>query len=287
MAKKKPIKYFVVDAFTESAFKGNPAAVCFLGEDDERDDAWLQSVAVEFKTPITGFLTPITGSASGFRLRWFSTTTEVDICGHVTLASAHTLFSNGLVDTETIEFSTRAGVITAKRVPDNDGEAKKSFLIELRLPMVQSYEYSSNDLSMLSKALDGTTIVDVKATSIDYIIVELPSMESVIKLQPRTEDIFECPGKMVVVTAAAPAGSDYDFMSRCFAPKIGVEEPPVCGSAHCALAHYWSLKLNKSDFVAFAASRRRGKVMMSLDMEKGRVLLRGRALTVMEGLLVC
>ncbi|KAL0787034.1 hypothetical protein Bca101_003280 [Brassica carinata] len=245
---KRPVKYFVVDAFTESAFKGNQAAVCFLEEDHERDDSWLQSLAAEFELPLTCFLIPITGSdclhPRRFHLRWFTSKAEMDICGHGTLASAHTLFSNGLVgSSETVEFTTNSGILTAKRV--DDCEAKGSFLIEVNFPVITTCEYSSNDFSMFSKALNGATIVDVV----------LSSWESVAELQPRTDEIMKCPGKVMIVTAAAPEGSTYDFGSRLFAPKLGLNE----------------------------ASRRSGELKVHYDKEKQRVLLTGKAVTVMNG----
>ncbi|XP_020878325.1 uncharacterized protein LOC9308876 [Arabidopsis lyrata subsp. lyrata] len=292
MGKKKTVKYFVVDAFTDSAFKGNPAAVCFLNDDDnsERDDTWLQSLAAEFNISDTCFLTPITGFDARFSLRWFTPLAEVDLCGHATLASVHCLFSNGLVDSDMVEFVTRSGILSAKRVSDtselNDGDVKGgSFLIELNFPVVTTCDINLSDVSssMITKALNGATIVDIKATATNNILVVLPSMESVTELQPRMDDILKCPCDGIIVTAAGSAGSAYDFYSRYFAPKFGVDEDPVCGSAHCALAHYWSLKMNKCDFLAYQASRRSGTIRIHLDKEKQRVLLRGKSVTVMEG----
>ncbi|CAA7056121.1 unnamed protein product [Microthlaspi erraticum] len=290
MADKKRVKYFVADAFADSAFKGNPAAVCFLDEDNQRDDAWLQSLAAEFNISETCFLTPITDGRDfpRFRLRWFTPAAEVDLCGHATLASAHILFSNGLVDSEIVEFATISGILTAKRVPvtselkDGEGEST-TFLIELNFPVVPTCETNSiDDLSVISKALNGATIVDIKATKRDLLVV-LSSWESVTELQPRINEISKCPCEGMIVTAAASAGSPYDFCSRYFAPKVGIDEDPVTGSAHCALAHYWSIKMNKSDFLAYQASSRGGTLKVHLDKEKQRVLLRGKAITVMEG----
>ncbi|CAF2141380.1 uncharacterized isomerase BH0283 [Brassica rapa] len=281
--KKKGVKYLVVDAFTDSAFKGNPAAVCFLNN-EIRDDAWLQSLAAEFNISQSSFLTPITGFEARFGLRWFTPLAEVDLCGHATLASAHCLFSNGLVYSDNVEFVTRSGVLTAKRV--DDGEAKGgSFLIELNFPVVPTCDINLSDASssMITKALNGATILDIKATATNNILVVLPSLESVTELQPVMDDILNCPCDGIIVTAAASPGSAYDFHSRYFAPKLGVNEDPVCGSAHCALAHYWSLKMNKCDFLAHQASRRSGTLEIHLDKEKQRVLLRGKAVTVMEG----
>ncbi|KAG7644904.1 putative trans-2,3-dihydro-3-hydroxyanthranilate isomerase [Arabidopsis thaliana] len=282
MAEKKRVKYFIVDAFAESAFKGNPAAVCFLEDDNERDDAWLQSLATEFNISETCFLTPIIGDLPRFRLRWFTPVAEVDLCGHATLASAHVLFSTGLVGSETVEFDTLSGILTAKHLKnDDDGEESS---IELDFPVVPTCEvnYIDDDLSLFSKALNGATILDVKATKKDLLVV-LSSWEAVIDLKPRLDEISKCPCEGMMVTAAASDGSTYDFCSRYFAPRFGINEDPVTGSAHCALAHYWSLRMNKCDFFAYQASSRGGTLKVHLDKEKQRVLLRGKAVTVMEG----
>ncbi|XP_013719326.2 uncharacterized isomerase BH0283 [Brassica napus] len=285
MVARKRVKYSVVDAFADSAFKGNPAAVCFLDDDDQRDDAWLQSLAAEFNLSETCFLTPITVSDDQvlprFSLRWFTPVAEVDLCGHATLASAHVIFSNSLVDSEVVEFATRSGILTAKRVPLTEEES--TFLIELDFPVVPTCEVNSTtDLSVFSNAVNGATIVDIKATEKDVLVV-LSSWESVTELQPRIDEISKCPCEGLMVSAAASAGSQYDFCSRYFAPNFGINEDPVTGSAHCALAHYWSSKMNKCDFLAYQASRRGGTLNVHLDKEKQRVLLRGKAITVMEG----
>ncbi|CAA7047108.1 unnamed protein product [Microthlaspi erraticum] len=225
----------------------------------------------------------------------------MDICGHATLASAHSIFSNDLVgSSDTVEFSTHSGILTAKRL--YDCEAERSFLIQVNFPVIPTCEYSSNssEVSIFSKALNGATIVDIrgtrtdklvfkplkgdlKHTSTDQIIVVLQSWEYVTELKPRSEDIMKCPGNVMIVTAATPEGSAYDFCSRLFAPKLGLNEDSVCGSAHCSLAHYWSLKMNKSDFLAYAASSRSGTLKVHYDKEKQRVFLTGKAVTVMEG----
>ncbi|XP_010474941.1 PREDICTED: uncharacterized protein LOC104754443 [Camelina sativa] len=290
-AERKRVKYLIVDAFAESAFKGNPAAVCFLDDENERDDAWLQSLATEFNISETCFLTPITTVSDDafprFRLRWFTPVAEVDLCGHATLASAHVLFSTGLIDSETVEFATRSGILTAtKHLIDDDDDVEESptFSIELDFPVVPTFQvnYVDDDLSLFSKAMNGATIVDVKATEKDILVV-LSSWESVVELQPRIDEISKCPCEGMMVTAAASPGSTFDFCSRYFAPRLGVNEDPVTGSAHCALAHYWNLKMNKCDFLAYQASSRGGTVKVHLDKEKQRVLLRGKAITVMEG----
>ncbi|KAH0929301.1 hypothetical protein HID58_015028 [Brassica napus] len=271
--------YVLVNAFTDSAFKGNPAVVCILDGKNERDDSWLQSLAAELNILLTCFVIPITGSHSphDVLLRWFTPTLETQL-----------------------SLPPRSGILRAKKISGDVKLEKGSFLIELDFPVIPTCDYNSSDKLMFSIAFSGATIVDIlgtttgkviskafngasKASSTDKIIVVLQTWESVKELQPRMDDILKCPGKIIIVTAAAPERSVYDFCSRIFAPKLGVDEDAVCGSAHCALAHYWSLKMNKTDFFAYAASRRSGTVKVHYDKEKQRVLLTGKAVTVMKG----
>ncbi|KAJ1405139.1 Phenazine biosynthesis PhzF protein [Sesbania bispinosa] len=289
---KKPMKYFVVDAFTESAFKGNPAAVCFL--EDERDDDWLQAVAAEFKISQTCYLTRLRGTSNPrFHLRWFSPLVEVKLCGHATLAASHILFSSGLVDTNIVEFVTLSGLLTAKKIPPinvtspsnlQNSEAQDGFYIELDFPADPITEFNLDVTSQISESLNGASIIDIKRTQYgDDLLVELSSGESVIEVQPQIDAIIKCPGRGIIVSGSAPSGSGFDFYSRFFCPKFGVNEDPVCGSAHCALASYWSKKLGKCDFNAYQASARGGVLNIHLDDQKQRVFLRGKAVTVMEG----
>lgn len=287
------MKYFVVDAFTDSAFKGNPAAVCFL--ESEKDEKWLQAVAAEFNISQTGYLTPITTDVAvtsnpRFRLRWFTPVAEVKLCGHATLAASHILFSNGLVSSDIIEFDTLSGILTAKKVPESinpesvsNGEAKESFLIELDFPVVPTTEFSIDAVS-ISKALNSAPIIDVKkTTTFGDLFVVLPSGKDVAEINPEFGEILKCPGRGVIVSGVAPPESGFDFYSRFFCPKLGINEDPVCGSAHCALAPYWSKKLGKCDFMAYQASPRSGILDIHVDEQNQRVLLRGKAVTVMEG----
>jgi PhzF family phenazine biosynthesis protein len=284
---KKPVKYCVVDAFTDSAFKGNPAAVCLLEE--ERDDKWLQAVATEFNISETCYLTRINDLESDildsiprFRLRWFTPVAEVRLCGHATLAASHFLFTSGLVNANKIEFLTLSGVLTAKRVPET--EQPDSF-VELDFPVVPLTEFDTAEIPVISKALNGASLIDLKKTTTeDDLFVVLPSGKAVADLQPQIDEIRRCPGRGgVIVTGHAPSESGLDFISRYFCPKFGINEDPVTGSAHCALAAYWSKKLGKCDFVAYQASPRGGIINLHLDENSQRVLLRGKAVTVMEG----
>ncbi|XP_057964454.1 uncharacterized protein LOC131155385 [Malania oleifera] len=298
---KQPVKYFVADAFTDLAFKGNPAAVCLLEE--ERDEKWLQAVATEFNLSETCYLTRISDSESPdssrgtqnprFRLRWFTPTAEIDLCGHATLAAAHVLFTSGLVNTNKIEFSTLSGILTAQKVPEIkkpdinclDAEAQQQFFIELDFPTVMVVECDSVEVSSVHKALKGASVIDIKKTG-NNLLVELSSAKTVADFQPEFDEIEKCPGQGLIITGLAPAHSGFDFVSRYFCPKYGVKEDPVTGSTHCALAPYWSKNLGKCDFVAYQASPRGGTLRLHLDEQKQRVLLRGKAVPVMEGLLL-
>ncbi|KAJ8547510.1 hypothetical protein K7X08_011096 [Anisodus acutangulus] len=289
----KPVKYCVVDAFTETAFKGNPAAVCLLEE--EKDDKWLQSVAAEFNISETCYLIPLTNEPTNtnprFILRWFTPVDEVDLCGHATLAAAHFLFAYGLVKTDIVEFSTRSGILTAKRVPEAKvpnslDDWPTGYSIELDFPVVQVAESNSADVPAISKSLNGASLVEINETSKGDHFILLSSGEAVVECQPQFDQIQNCPGRGMIITGPAPQGSGFDFYSRFFCPKFGINEDPVCGSAHCALAPYWCKKLGKCDFVALAASPRSGVVNVHLDKEKQRVFLRGKAVAVMEGSLL-
>ncbi|XP_050366174.1 uncharacterized protein LOC126784725 [Argentina anserina] len=296
---KKPVKYYVVDAFTDSAFKGNPAAVCLLEED--RADLWMQALAAEFNLSETCYLFRLTGldhlppltSTPRFSLRWFTPVAEVKLCGHATLAAAYTLFMSGLVDSNIIEFSTLSGILTAKKVTEHVeaangshakiGDAQDSCFVELNFPADPSSEFNSAEVSYISNALGGAPVVEIMRTVADNLLVVVPSGKTVADLMPQIDAIEKCPGGGVIVTGVAPPESDFDFISRYFCPKFGINEDPVCGSAHCGLAPYWCKKLGKCDLVAYQASPRGETLNIHLGEKNQRVLLRGKAVTVMEG----
>ncbi|CDO97993.1 unnamed protein product [Coffea canephora] len=296
---KKPVKYFVVDAFTDKAFKGNPAGVCWL-EEDNRDKEWLQAVAGELNMSTTAFLTPIDGtdelqSASPrFGIRWFTPVAEVQLCGHATLAASQTLFTYGLVNSHRIEFLTLSGILTARRISksrasesielQNGDNAQEDYFIELDFPVVPVTGFNSADISEISKSLNGASVVEIlKTTTAEDLVVVLPSEKAVAELEPQFDEVKRCPGRGIIVTGPASPETGFDFYSRFFCPKFGVNEDPVCGSAHCALAPYWSKKLGKCDFLAYQASSRSGVINLHLDEKNQRVLLRGKAVVVAEG----
>ncbi|XP_043724417.1 uncharacterized isomerase BH0283-like [Telopea speciosissima] len=305
---KRPVKYCVVDAFTDAAFKGNPAAVCLLEKKEDQDEKWMQAVAAEFNMSETCYLTPISSTQSDandhsvtrFHLRWFTPLVEVKLCGHGTLASAHFLFASSLARTDVIEFVTLSGVLIAKRVPTgsnvdtskfSDGDPEEHFSIELDFPTIPVLECESADIPSLHETLNGAPVVNISKTAeagggeFD-LYVELSSGKTVAYLQPQWEEIRKCPGRGVIVTGPAPDGSGFDFFSRFFCPKLGINEDPITGSIHCALVPYWSKKLGKCDLVAYQASPRGGVLELHLDETNQRVLIRGKAVTVMEGSLL-
>ncbi|KAK3437788.1 hypothetical protein EUGRSUZ_C01254 [Eucalyptus grandis] len=187
---KKLVHYVVVDAFTETVFKGNPAAVCFLEEDEEKDVEWLQAVAREFNISITCFLARVAASGTEdssprFRLRWFTPITELNLCGHGTLAATHALITSGKVDSDTIQYVTSSGTLTAKRV----SEIETGFFIELVFPVAPISECDSESASSLSRVFDGASIVEVKKTAKDDLLVVFSSGKAVEDLQPQFDNV--------------------------------------------------------------------------------------------------
>lgn len=257
---------FHVDAFTDKPFAGNPAGVCILQE--PRDELWMQKVAQEMNLSETAFLHK---QEDGFNLRWFTPLVEVDLCGHATLASAHVLWEAGyLKKDQQAHFYTRSGLLTAKRKGD---------WIELNFPAEP--EEQTIPPPDLARAL-GVAPKYVGKNRFDY-LVEVDSEKTLRKLKPNFTLLAEIPARGVIVTSAASA-QEYDFVSRFFAPRVGVNEDPVTGSAHCCLGPFWKIRLNKSEFVAYQASARGGVVSVRLSGK--RVCLSGKAVTVSKGELV-
>jgi PhzF family phenazine biosynthesis protein len=254
-----------VDAFTNQIFQGNPAAVCIL--ETSQNERWMQSVAQEMNLSETAFLVK---QEQDYNLRWFTPTTEVPLCGHATLASAHVLWTEGYASTgQTINFQTKSGLLTAK-YEDN--------WIELNFPVNPSQEIPP--ITKLQDAL-GVGIKTFAYNSLGY-LVEINSAEAVQQLKPNFTLLKQLPISNVIVTSLAAADSEYDFVSRFFAPGLGVEEDPVTGAAHCCLAPYWRDRLQKNHFLAYQASSRGGVV--KIDYDGGdRVFLQGQAVTVMRG----
>jgi len=257
---------FQVDAFTDKPFRGNPAAVCILSE--PREDRWMQDVAAEMNLSETAFLLK---EGDGFRLRWFTPTVEVDLCGHATLASAHALWEvRYLKPDQKAHFLSRSGLLTAER---------KNEWIELNFPSTPAAPASPPD--GLSQAL-GAEAINVGKNRFDY-LVEVASEQVVRDIRPDFRALRALSVRGIIVTSRS-ASPPYDFISRFFAPGAGVDEDPVTGSAHCCLGPYWRERLNKDEFLAYQASQRGGVLRVRVAGE--RVFLGGKAVTILRGELV-
>lgn len=256
---------FTVDSFTDKMFSGNPAGVCLLDE-REFDDSVLQSIAAEMNLSETAF---VKKSDKGFDLRWFTPKSEVELCGHATLASAHILWQEGILkeNEEAVFHTVYKGVLTAKR------EGKQ---IILDFPVNRPVEANPN--SSLEKAL-GIRPKFVSMSDSHY-VAELETAGDVRNLDPDFKLLLSLDKFGTIITSKSD-DSKYDFISRFFAPAKGVNEDPVTGSAHCVLAPYWSKKLGKNVMNAFQASERGGAMKVTLAGD--RVLLAGEAVTVLSG----
>jgi len=259
-----PIRIVQVDAFTNKAFAGNPAAVCVLRE--PAPEEWMRHVAREMNLSETAFLAPHDG---GYQLRWLTPAVEVDLCGHATVAAAHVLWEDGhLPAGQQARFHTRSGLLLADRRGD---------WIELDFPakVVQA----ATPPPELLPALGVAKAAFVGKNVFDY-LVEVDSEEKLRSLAPDHSALRKIPVRGVIVTARS-ASAEFDFVSRFFAPGSGVDEDPVTGSAHVALGPYWSQALGKTEFTAYQASSRGGVVRVRLKGD--RVILGGQAVTVMTG----
>jgi PhzF family phenazine biosynthesis protein len=257
------VRFTQVDAFTTVPFTGNPAAVVVLGE--RREDLWMQAVAREMNLSETAFLV---WESEGFRLRWFTPAVEVDLCGHATLGSAHVLWEEGFVPPErTLRFHTRSGLLTAHRA----GE-----WIELDFPARPEERVETP--AGLAEALGVRP--EYVGRNVDDLIVLVDSEATVRGLRPSFAALLKLRVRGVTVTAPATAPG-YDFVSRFFAPAVGVDEDPVTGSAHCCLAPFWGKRLGRDEMVGYQASARGGTVRVRVAGD--RVVLGGQAITVARG----
>jgi PhzF family phenazine biosynthesis protein len=257
-------KIVQVDAFTDRPFAGNPAAVCVMSS--PRDERWMQDVAREMNLSETAFLHR---EEEGYRLRWFTPTVEVDLCGHATLATAHVLWEEGHIPPAApARFQTRSGPLTARR---------EGTWIELDFP-AKPVGPATGPVAELSRAL-GVPVRSAAFNEFDC-LAEVESEEAVRSLAPDIARLAAIPVRGVIVTSRA-SSAGFDFVSRFFAPRVGIDEDPVCGSAHCALAPYWADRLGKSELVGYQASARGGVIRVRVSGP--RVHLGGQAVTVLRG----
>jgi PhzF family phenazine biosynthesis protein len=252
------IPFFQVDAFADRPLTGNPAAVMPL----ERwlDDALMQRIAAENNLSETAFTVPSESGDADYDLRWFTPTTEVDLCGHATIASGHVLIHG-----DRVRFSTRSGILTVSRNGD---------LLELDLP---AYEVAKGDLPGLQEALGTSGEVFTGEGGNNSAIVLLPDEAAVRAVRPDFATLKQF-DRLVVVTAPS---REQDIASRVFASYHGIDEDPVTGSAHAALVPFWAKRLGRSEFTALQASERTG--ILHCRLAGDRVILGGRCQTVIVG----
>ncbi len=252
------MRIYTADAFTDGPCSGNPAAVCIL--DEEIPDRAKQKIASEVNLSETAFLIKKDGV---FELRWFTPETEVDLCGHATLASAHILFTLGIIpETEDAVFSTKSGVLTARR---------KNDLIEMDFPSEDPWQVEvPEDLLM---AISSAPLY-VGRNRFDYIAL-YESEKTIRSVVPELGHVRKLDSRGLIITSVS-SSCRYDFVSRFFAPNAGIDEDPVTGSAHCCLCPFWGRRLGKKELTGYQASKRGGLVHTRL-LEK-RVCLSGRVI---------
>lgn len=256
---------WTVDAFTDQPFSGNPAAVVIIAHFPS--DSLCIKIAKEMNLSETAFVQPL--GVNRFHIRWFTPAIEVKLCGHATLAAAHVIYENRLASSDRLIFESLSGPLYVK---------KSNTLITLDFPL----QYIEAPLPLLktSGLFKETDIINV-VRCCDDVIIEVSDETIVRNFQADAVKIrkIDCRGLILTAKGSHP----YDFVSRFFAPKVGILEDPVTGSAHCKLADYWQKKLKKNQFIAYQASSRGG--VIHIRVEDKRVLLQGKALTIIDGAL--
>jgi predicted PhzF superfamily epimerase YddE/YHI9 len=268
------VRILQIDSFTDQHFRGNPAGVVLL--DEPRDADWMQSVAAEMNLPETAFL-EATADPAAYGLRWFSPTVEVELCGHATLAAAHALWQSG-AEAPRLRFATRSGELTADRSGNE---------IVLDFPVDPPTEVERATAERVVQAVGSAARWVGRGK--DKFLVQLESETAVRTVDPDLAAVLGLDAMGVIVTAAAdpttpPApghSAPADFVSRFFAPAVGIDEDPVTGAAHCCLAPFWADRLGRQPLTGYQASVRGGFV--GVDIVGDRVRLSGRAVTVLHG----
>ncbi len=253
------IRLYQIDAFTSTLFKGNPAAVCPL--DEWLEDEQMQAIAAENNLSETAFLVP---RDEHYDLRWFTPNMEVDLCGHATLASAYAVFQYLTPALTRVDFSTKSGMLTVGREGD---------LLAMNFPSRPASPCDVPDVLVQALGRKPQEVL----LSRDYLVV-YESEDLIRTLAPNMEQLYKLDCVGVIVTAR---GQEVDFVSRFFAPRAGISEDPVTGSAHCTLVPYWSQQLNKTTLHALQISQRGGELFCE-DLG-ARVKISGHAVTYLEG----
>ena len=258
----------IIDAFTNQTFRGNPAATILVEEFP--DDETMQQIAAEMNLSETAFVKSL--APNYFHLRWFTPRQEVPLCGHATLAIAHYLRELSAIDTDApLIFSTLSGDLTI---------SFEDHLIVMDFPAAVYGNCSGRSQQVLADMLDDIPY-ELLGQSEDYLTVLLESESAVQNFQPKYDRIAELDGFGFIITAIGDPDQPYDFVSRFFAPKAGIPEDPVTGSAHCSLTPYWAKRLNKSNLKAKQLSARTGEI--EVCDRHPRVLIKGEAVTFLRG----
>lgn len=260
------IPVYLVDAFTQAPFGGNPAAVCLL--DGVRPAGWMQAVAAEMNQAETAFVCRAPGSHE-WSLRWFTPRVEVDLCGHATLAAAHVLWQSGQAADDALAFATRSGRLVARR----EGGS-----ICLDFPEDAPAEAEASP--QLARALGRRPVWVGRGRTTCVAVLE--NERQVRAVDPDPAALMALDAELCIVTARSD-GPAFDFVSRVFAPRVGIAEDAVTGAAHCTLGPYWGARLGKSEMCAFQASPRGG--IVGVRLAGARVRLIGQAVTVFQGVL--
>lgn len=255
---------YQIDAFTNNVFGGNPAAVVPLNT--WIPDEYLQKIASENNLSETAFCVK---ENEGYRLRWFTPTAEVDLCGHATLASAYVLFFIFDFPKEILTFYTRSGELHVQKVGN---------LLQMDFPQTQTIP-TTNYQDELVNALNYGSFKEIRRAGSDMMVI-FETQEEVAQLKPNMGQLEQIDCRGIICTA--PSSEDgIDFVSRFFAPQVGVPEDPVTGSAHTSLVTYWSEKMQKNAFIAKQISKRTG--ILTLEKTENRVLIQGNAKLYLEG----
>jgi PhzF family phenazine biosynthesis protein len=247
------MKQYVVDAFSDKVFGGNPAAICVM--DQWLSDELMMNITIENNLSETAFTVK---EKDKYKLRWFTPGGEVDLCGHATLACAYIIFNYFETDLQKVVFSTMSGDLIVNKYDD---------LYELDLPA-----YDLREVEITQEMIDAIGATPIEAYLGRDLLCIFDNEDTIRYMKPNMDKLKQLDGLLLQVTAA---GREVDCVSRSFAPKLSIMEDPVCGSGHCHIAPYWINKLNKQQIVAYQASKRGGTLYCS--MEKDRVKLSGKA----------
>ena len=253
------MKQYVVDAFTDKVFSGNPAAACVM--DEWISDELMQSITTENNLSETAFA--VKEGEGRYHLRWFTPGGEIDLCGHATLATAFVIMNYHEPDLKSVSFDTLSGVLIVQRNGD---------LYEMDFPA-----YTLKEVPVTEAMAEATGTRPLKAYMGRDLLCVYDSEETIRSMQPDQDKIKELDGLLLHVTAP---GADYDCVSRSFAPKLAIAEDPVCGSGHCHIIPYWAGATGKGELVAYQASRRGG--VLYCRAEGDRIRLSGKAAVYSE-----